>query len=96
MNFDEFADKWRKNYLKIKNLNKVINEFIVTEREKALYFEEKGYFPEEFDFPEWKQGIERTKYVKELTEGNETSTSKRPTPKTIKPAIRKPWKPPNH
>lgn len=94
------VDNYHKNLEKIKNTTKLLNEYIILQRERTLYFEEKQYFPEEFDWPEWKQGIERSRYVKKLTEENETSTAKRPRPQNIKPAKnpkpKLPWTPPKH
>jgi hypothetical protein len=92
-------EHWHKNYQKVKDLTKVINAYIVTQREKERYLEVFGKFPEEYDWPEWKQGIERSRYVKKLTEKNETSTAKKPSraKKSIKPPkVREPWRPPPH
>lgn len=100
MDFDKYAEQWRKNYEKSKSLTKQLNDWILSERQKKLYLAEKGYIPEVKDYPEWKQAIERSRYVKEVTEANPTSTHKKPGPKNIKPAKnpkpKQPWTPPKH
>lgn len=97
-------ENWDKNYTKVKSLTKEINKYIVTQRERKRYFEEKGYFPEEYPegsegHLEWSNTIERSRYVKKLTEKNETSTAKKPSraKKSIKPPkVKEPWRPPPH
>lgn len=97
-----------KNLRKVKEAQKVINNALIEQREKELYFAEKGYFPEEY--PEGSIGYlqwiypktkESKAYVKEYTEANPTSTAKRPSRsrKKKEPAAKKPseqWKPPPH
>lgn len=97
-------DNYAKNLLKQKNTIKLLNEYIISQREKDRYLEAFGKLPDEY--PEGSEGhleylYPRTKeskeYVTKLTETNETSTHKKPGPKNIRPPVRKiPWKPPNH
>lgn len=101
----EVADleQWGKAYEKVKSTMKVINTAIITERERSRYFDEFGRFPQEFPegsegHKQWTNGRERTKYVKELTERNETSTAKKPSRAKKTKAAAKPgkWVPPPH
>lgn len=100
---------WDKHWKKSKDAQKVLNNFIITQREIENYLQEFGGLPKEF--PDGSEGqlewtYPRTKeskeYVKELTERNPTHSAKRPsrskkevTPPKILPP-REPWRPPPH
>jgi hypothetical protein len=109
MNFEWLEadlENWEKNKRKSKDLEKLINSYIITQREKDRYLEIFGKLPEEFpdgsegqlewDYPKTKESRE---YVKKLTETNPTSTAKFPGRKSAKihPPVRKePGRPPKH
>lgn len=95
---------WDKHYRKSKDLQKIINDYIRSEREKALYLQEFGSFPKEYEpgsegHLEWVNSIERSRYVKKLTQANPTHSAKRPSrsKKAVSPPVSpEPWRPPAH
>ena len=97
---------WDKHWKKSKDAQKLLNTFILSQRERERYYQEFGKFPEEF--PDGSEGqlewtYPRTKeskqYVKELTERNPTHSAKRPSrskKEVTPPKVREPWRPPPH
>lgn len=95
-------ENYDKNLNKVKTLTKILNNFIVSERQVKLYLEEFGKLPKEYPVGteghlQWTNSIERSRYVKKVTEANPTHSAKRPSrskKEVTPPSVHIPWTPP--